>query len=79
MTKQELIADRDKWKNMYIHHDDDSSIMSLRERAKAAEASLLQARLVIDDPERKVEYGTPEYFLIQRLRAALSTSAKEGD
>lgn len=49
-------------------------------RAEAAERSLLQARLILDDPKRKVEYGTPEYFLIQRLRTALaSTSAPSSE
>jgi hypothetical protein len=28
-------------------------------------------RQIVEDPDRKVEYGTPEYFLLQRLRAAL--------
>lgn len=49
------------------------------EEQRESRASLLQARIILDDPERKVEYGTPEYFLIQRLRTALaSTSAPEG-
>ena len=42
-----------------------------------SELSALRTKLtaiekVINDPERKVEYGTPEYYLLQRLSTKLS-------
>lgn len=33
--------------------------------------ALERVRMILDDPDRKYEYGTDAYFLVQRLRAAL--------
>jgi hypothetical protein len=62
---------------MWAERADESEGWQSKFNAAEAEAEKAKARLVrveaiIDDPDRKVEYGTPEYFLLQRIRAALT-------